>query len=235
MSYFDLSSYKKFFPQQDKAYTVGLMLLMIITGFIFLVKLHNWKMPDTESNQAKIIKNVLFIMALLLVILPILIFLLGAFNLYPILNFIQPYESIVKVQYFVAIYALVFMSLLFYLRFIIKNPNDIDIWIWVASSILLVGSIFFIFLRILADRQRSTLTNRINRRINQFGSTLYDIGAGVGSISYNIGAGVGSVIYDTLPKVGSALGNTLYNVGEGVYNVGKDLYNTPDILGKVLI
>lgn len=158
-------------------------------------------------------------MSILLIVLPFLVFLIGVLGLYSQFNFIQPFETIVKVQYIVAIYALIYLGLLFYFKTIIKNSKLIDEWIWGTVAILVIGSIFFILLRISADRQRATIIGRVTTYGSKVGDTLYNIGSYVG------GAATG------LAFKGLDLG---IRGAQGLGTLASELYSVPENLGTLL-
>lgn len=250
------SKFNRVIPQRDMYATSGLMLLMLISGIVMLWKMISYhKKLQTEdlvyTTSVKATINTLIVFSIFLIVLPVILLLINVTGNAGKLKSLSPFENIVKTQSIVVFLALIVLSLVIYLNTQLTKTTDsgdnlkgelsVDGTTWMASSLLLAGSVLFLIFRIISDRKE---IKRLEDRFTVSGAarSLYNIGAGgisgvaggISSAASGFGRATGlrnidlSGIKKSVSPSGSKIVNTTaaalgYGTGYGVRSIGSGI------------
>lgn len=243
------SKFNRVIPQRDMYATSGLMLLMLISGIVMLWKMISYhKKLQTEelvyTTSVKATINTLIVFSIFLIVLPVILLLINVTGNAGKLKSLSPFENIVKTQSIVVFLALIVLSLVIYLNTQLRNLKgelSVDGTTWMASSLLLAGSVLFLIFRIISDRKE---IKRLEDRFTVSGAarSLYNIGAGgisgvaggISSAASGFGRATGlrnidlSGIKKSVSPSGSKIVNTTaaalgYGTGYGVRSIGSGI------------
>lgn len=250
------SKFNRVIPQRDMYATSGLMLLMLISGIVMLWKMISYhKKSQTEglvyTTSAKATINTLIVFSIFLIVLPVILLLINVTGNAGKLKSLSPFENIVKTQSIVVFLALIVLSLVIYLNTQLPKTTDsgdnlkgelsVDGITWMASSLLLAGSVLFLIFRIISDRKE---IKRLEDKFTVSGAarSLYNIGAGgisgvaggISSAASGFGRATGlsnidlSGIKKSVSPSGSKIVNTTaaalgYGTGYGVRSIGSGI------------
>lgn len=249
------SKFNRVIPQRDMYATSGLMLLMLISGIVMLWKMISYhKKLQTEdlvyTTSVKATINTLIVFSIFLIVLPVILLLINVTGNAGKLKSLSPFENIVKTQSIVVFLALIVLSLVIYLNTQLPKTTDsdgnpkgelsVDGITWMASSLLLAGSVLFLIFRIISDRKEIKRLDKFT--VSGAARSLYNIGAGgisgvaggISSAASGFGRATGlsnidlSGIKKSVSPSGSKIVNTTaaalgYGTGYGVRSIGSGI------------
>lgn len=205
-TFFGSGYLKKIIPQKDTYATVALMFFLLVIGIILTRKFYSIKntanLPANDSSL--MIINILYYMSIILILLPIILLFLNITGLYSELKFVQPFETVVRAQVILLIYAILMLLLTYYLQSSLKNNGQDklldDKWLWGTQISFIIGMLIFVFIRYMADRERKNYV-------------------------YNTFKTAGKSIFNNLPTVAEATFPAVQLAAAGVATAASGLYN----------